>query len=105
MAAAAAVSSLALGFLCSLPHRPSSSSRFPSLSPRKAGRSTIVATAGPPTRGSSRPRGTPAQEERDVNNGFLPQVIMTFKRKSKSRMGMRPSDERFNYESSYSSLF
>ncbi|MQM09097.1 hypothetical protein Taro_041961 [Colocasia esculenta] len=26
-------------------------------------------------------------------------VIMTFKRKSKSRMGMRPSDERSNYES------
>ncbi|MQL74578.1 hypothetical protein Taro_006942 [Colocasia esculenta] len=30
-------------------------------------------------------------------------VIMTFKRKSQSRMGMRSSDERPNYESSYSS--
>ncbi|MQL73468.1 hypothetical protein Taro_005808 [Colocasia esculenta] len=36
-----------------------------------------------------------------VNHG----VTMKFKRKSKSRMGMRPSDERSNYESSYSNLF
>ncbi|MQL77683.1 hypothetical protein Taro_010098 [Colocasia esculenta] len=35
-----------------------------------------------------------------VNHG----VTMTFKRKSKLRMGMRPSDERSNYESSYSRL-
>ncbi|MQL67906.1 hypothetical protein Taro_000169, partial [Colocasia esculenta] len=31
-----------------------------------------------------------------------PKVIMTFKRKSQSRMGMRPSDERSKYESIYS---
>ncbi|MQL93631.1 hypothetical protein Taro_026276 [Colocasia esculenta] len=30
-----------------------------------------------------------------------PKVTMKFKRRSKSRMGMPPSDERSNYESSY----
>ncbi|MQL87252.1 hypothetical protein Taro_019790 [Colocasia esculenta] len=44
-----------------------------------------------------------------LNTGFLKnetsstqKVTMKFKRRSKSRMGMRPSDERSNYESIYS---
>ncbi|MQM08141.1 hypothetical protein Taro_040996 [Colocasia esculenta] len=53
-------------------------------------------SCSPATKNSS------TRPQQDVNSS--PRVIMTFKRKSRSRMGMRPSDERSNYESSYSSL-
>ncbi|MQM00490.1 hypothetical protein Taro_033223 [Colocasia esculenta] len=78
------------------PTGPADATRGEGLPPTGAWPSVLGPSGAPP------PHAAAGQAPPTSGRPSFMQVTMKFKRKSKSRMGMRPSDERSNYVSRYS---